>query len=564
MSKHTELEQQLSAALRTRAESASLSNDAWNSIVAQLSGEGGRVDDAGHAVADLVGKSMEVSFDEHRWRRWPYVAIGAAAAVLVLIAVLLAGPADQGTIDSVNNSVNTPDTPTSFAPTLTQDIPAELDSGTITTPEGVARWVHLSGDSNSVPSGDAIPWPTGFAMFERGAARLWLSPDGINWQVDDSLPIPPRTAGARLSFDRGVYWLVTSTSPDGLWRSTDGSTWEAFDTSGVISPGPAGMGPWSDTFSSPITVGDLTFSLASFRAEFPFADYVADYVPAPFDEPCVEGFRELTPGVFEIVPVLGASFYSCTRGLPVLRFEETETGLDVFDNATGVEVGQIAGADLGDMAEIEAGDLNEYRLLVIGDDEIVQLEVPWSAPATLFGTESWIYAYVESGSGLLTVWRSSDGISWSNLGPLSFVSEGSSLSPNLSSVPGGPLVAMATQERAAWETTDGVTWVSAPGELPDAPPPGVGYPGGTTPIRLASGWFANDGSQGGPTDGDGWWMYVGGEWLSLEEIGVEGSPSVGGGGVRSTAIGEITIFYTSGQYLFGRSRNVWILSNEPA
>jgi hypothetical protein len=114
-----------------------------------------------------------------------------------------------------------------------------------------------------------------------------------------------------------------------------------------------------------------------------------------------------------------------------------------------------------------------------------------------------------------------------------------------------------------WATTDGATWTAAPGQLPDAPPPAPGWPGGTTLVRLASGWFANDGSKGGSTDGDGWWIHLGNEWVSLDEIGIEGDPDVFGGGVGSTAVGNITIFYTSDRNLFGQARNLWILSNEP-
>ncbi|MGI9624121.1 MAG: hypothetical protein ACR2PK_14900 [Acidimicrobiales bacterium] len=98
----------------------------------------------------------------------------------------------------------------------------------------------------------------------------------------------------------------------------------------------------------------------------------------------------------------------------------------------------------------------------------------------------------------------------------------------------------------------------SPGQLPDAP-----EWGGATPVRLASGWFANDGSQGGHVDGDGWWIYLGDQWFSLDEIGIEGDPDGGGGGVESTAVGHTTIFYANNHNVIGNARNMWILSTEP-
>ncbi len=55
---------------------------------------------------------------------------------------------------------------------------------------------------------------------------------------------------------------------------------------------------------------------------------------------------------------------------------------------------------------------------------------------------------------------------------------------------------------AAWDTVDGVTWQSMP----------TGWPEGTEPVRLASGWFATEFIEGrhGPERGGSIWMQAGG------------------------------------------------------
>jgi hypothetical protein len=463
---------------------------------------------------------------------------------------------------------------TSLPPLLTQDIPPDVESGTITTPVGEARWVHLSGDMKTLPAGDAIPWPSGFAIFEPpdirrdsqfapveilNPARLWLSADGINWQIDESIPVPSDTESAKLSHNNGEYWLASS-RPLRLWHSTNGELWDEYDLSGLEDPVPAGFDQAPVSLGPVVGGPEVALFSATFGGGFPYADYVTGYSRT---QPCFERLLELEPGVFKITaPDLQKQ---CPAGPPVLRFEESETGLRVFDNSTGDELDGIVGADLTHIAGIAATQFYEQRLFVIRDGQVAPAEVPWAfRGAALFGADGWIYAYQRprGKNAQVEMWRTDDARSWINLGPPAFLAEREAgIEVGFGSILGGRLVARSFSDNGmveTWETSDGVTWKAAPGGLPDAPPP---YPG-TNPLRLASGWFANDGSQGGLFDGDGWWMYLGDEWFSLSDLGIEASPGFGGGGVGSTSIGATTIFYTANRYLLG-DRHMWIMSNEP-
>ena len=63
---------------------------------------------------------------------------------------------------------------------------------------------------------------------------------------------------------------------------------------------------------------------------------------------------------------------------PLLRFEETETGLRVFDQATGDELGFVDGAGLTHIARIaQTDELWGLRVFVIEDGQVTPAEVPW-------------------------------------------------------------------------------------------------------------------------------------------------------------------------------------------
>ena len=333
-----------------------------------------------------------------------------------------------------------------------------------------------------------------------------------------------------------------SLDPYELWRSTDGATWDEYDPSRLLPPGPAGLF-WMGHYEPPVTGSGLTLSHAIYEAHLPLGDWlpllIDDYDPSSDrDAPC-GSLLKVEPTIFQ----LGGSQEGepCPHQL-ALRFEETESGLRVLDNATGAILGEVLGANLSHIerfAEARDGYI-ERRLLIIGDSEITQVEDPWPDDRLdgFFGTQDWIYAYVEDDSDQVSVWRTSDGRSWTELGPSSFPEDG----PRSVTSSGGPL--MARSGAAAWETTDGINWTRTP--VPD------GRPESTYPLLLESGWFANNGTRWSSSHGDVWWMHVGDTWVSLAELGIERHCD----GARPTSVGNTTFFSGWG------CPDWWILSLE--
>jgi len=384
---------------------------------------------------------------------------------------------------------------TSMTPWSIEDLPSDAQWGTLETPLGPAHWVHLT---NALPGlvwgGEALVWPAGFAIFqppiytypgnreELNPARLWVSPDGIEWHTEP-LPIDPAADAASLTFDGGAYWL-TSTDPNGLWRSTDGATWQEYDPRPLAPPGPSwdsGL-PTGDRRVGPqlASIGELTLLYASYGDDHGGSNTIAD---------------------------------------------------DRVD-----------------------------RLYRIDDNTIERVDVPWrwGSPA-LFGVSDFIYAYIKneqsdrSGTivgGDISVWRTTDGRSWTDLGPLNlpdrpviqaepddltFAGAGDTLTITFRDISssGGAYF-------TAWETTDGVNWTPLPS----------GRPEGTNPVHVESGWFSTAGDKGGYLGGQAWWMNVGDTWVSLEDMSA--NAFCGGSHIRAVAN---TTFIFGG----GCAADIWIL-----
>lgn len=513
-------------------------------------------DDAQRMVAHL-----DVPPYEARRYRW---TMAVATASVLLLAGLVVFLADQLSNDGTSPVTEPTPTPTSV-PRLTQDIPPGVESGTVDTPLGTARWVHLGNDDHMVPSllgGVAVSWPTGFAIFEPPSpvgSQLWVSADGIEWHVEQ-LPVPRRAQNVSLSIDEaGVYWLFSSSppQPDELWRSTDGATWDQYHPSELVPVGPSLSSEETD-FLPPVTVGGLTIGYADYGGAFSFNVYGGP-------NSCERLERELEPRVFAIIGDEGEP--GC--GERVLRFVETDSGLQVLDDETGEDLGEIREATLADINRFaETGELFEPRILLIGEDTITPVAPPWTlegccspiSDIRLFAADDGIYAYTQVdtrfGAGVVTVdiWRTNDGLAWTELGPapLPFVPAEIGLW-EFKTMGDGRLVAWNPKLRnAAYETTDGITWETitwAPLPAVQSPVLGGDDPSGAYPIPLESGWFARD--------GDAWWIHLGGTWLSLAELGMEGGP------VTATAIGDTTFFFTEG-WLPGGSNagDLWILSTD--
>ncbi len=519
------------------------------------------------ATQERTARGVDQSFSRRPW----LVVVVAAAAVLILIGGI-------GLLTRVGTDADTPPVEERFEPDrslepprLTDKIPPELESGTLATPAGDARWVRLNADGASVPNGEALSWPNGFAIFKRAdvgrPARLWVSPDGVEWQL---APIPSSddAESVSLTLMDGEYWLI-STNPLGIWRSTDGATWDEYESSGLRPPGPPGLS-WTKWFGSPVSGGGLTLLFASYEANLPFQQYLPQLIDgfnlfSDRDESC-SNLRKLEPGVFQVVGQAGDQ--PCPHRV-ALKFEETGNGLRVLDNVTGTILGEVLGADLSHVERLaEAGDsIFERRIVIIGESgiKVIQAQTPWPTSSfvlKLFGTDEGVYAYVMDPSGDkigLTVWRTDDGQTWTNLGTPSFLQDGpvtgfphfwpldSSLALTIfeSSDDG-------SSSNVGWESSDGITWEPGP----------VGHPDGTNIVRLGSGWFANDGSQGGPSDGKVWWMHIDGTWVSLADLGME-QPEPGC--VIATGI-ENTTFFSRHACVYRESdaHDVWVLSLEPS
>ena len=196
-------------------------------------------------------------------------SINRIIAVSLFVAVGAGGPSFVGTTDaSVPSTPPDAATPspspsgTVVVRMLPDKLPADLPSGTIKTPLGRVRWVHLSGNPNTLP--DPLQprvGPSGLIWFDGGgsreipckesgsqgictaAPRLWTSDDAVSGRVEHPLPVDAGSADLELEGD--TYWLI-ATEPVGLWRSTDLTAWEQVDVSSLVSPGPteAGTGTW--------------------------------------------------------------------------------------------------------------------------------------------------------------------------------------------------------------------------------------------------------------------------------------------------------------------------------
>ena len=526
---------------------------------------------------DAVFDSITAATQSPKWRFQSMFSATRFVVAGVIVALfggfLLSGVLTQQSGDVTPAAVGSasPEATPSIPFKLPAVIPDGIESGTAETPLGTARWVHLSGDyvtprlRHEGDAQGAFEWPTGIAVFappdgdgdgppgsESYAAtikvpsRLWTSGNGIDWELQP-LPVPVDAHDASLTLVDDVYWLVANVwSGDRVWRSADGVTWEEFDPSGLAPPGPSGL-EWHLAYSPPATAGDLTLILRSGSGAIP-----SDFLGGTSE--CRDDMRELAAGVYQTI---GNEDETC----PTLRFEETETGLQVADDATGEDLGMIIGADLGHIEQMRGIEFEgETQILIVGDGEATPVEVPWPAETypdvALYGVEDGVYAYVSDNCcDEVTVWHTTDGHSWDELGPPSFL-EGAPARGFMSyaALPSSLAVSVFDSgSLVAWETIDGIDWSPAP----------EGRPDGTYPVRLESGWFANDGGRFGDPDegGDELWMYVGDTWVSLAELGMEQSAEhcvVG-----KEAVGNTTLFEGVFRCLPSRTPSadgLWILT----
>lgn len=532
------------------------------------------------AVIAAVGAAHPPS--RRPWSMFGAAKLVVAGAIVALFGgLLLAGVLTQPTSDSQPAGLDTtsPDVSPSMSFRLPAVIPDDVESGTLDTPSGPARWVHLSGEWSTLPLlGQALPWPGGIAVFEppEGVqegrpARLWVSADGIDWQVEP-LPFLGDAEPISLTFVDDVYWLHANScgagwippdlcaGGDRLWTSSDGWTWDEIGLDGLGPFEPSVFLDRLPAFAPPVTAGDLTLAVATSVGDFDDLSVMFHEHPGACDS---GPLRSVGDGRYQL---------NCDQGMgPVMRFEETDTGLRVIDDGSGEALGEVPAADMTYIRWLsgeERGPMAEerwfaiQRLFRITDGTIAPIDVPWSQYdyTELFAIDDQMFAFVldieADNVADVTVYRCGDGRSWTDLGQAGFVGGDPEdlvgVGPSgITSVPGGIVLDYSVPQ----ETADGTEWLAAPES-----------PGDSQPYRTESGWFARH--YVWPDGPDDWWVRVGETWLSLAELGMGRSSDWCVEGPHS--VGTTTIFTAEGggACLAGDGRSsfpteMWILDLGP-
>ena len=445
-----------------------------------------------------------------KWRVQPMFDatrfIIAAAIVTSFAGVLLSGVLTQPSDDPLPAvaSTATPEA-TMFPPIqLPPDIPADVRSGTLETPFGPARWVHLTGDETSLPSqfSDLLSTQSGYVVpdfdSQTGTSEgLWRSPDLIRWTLEEPLGIG---AGIIQMWRAGdTYWLSSGGGRDGdvlLWRSRDTETWEQVALEELDPPGPAGYA-WVVQPGQPVTYEEVTIVPLTWTADF---WVVLRELPGIHDleRPALV---KAAPGVFAVKEIesfprgaLSADTYA------TLRMEETELGLRVTDDADGTELAVLEGVSLDFVERLaveEGTPIGGYvvdpvpGLAILDGEGLVALDLPLEAEGlsshALTADQGGFVSVTIGRDGLVHVHHTQDGREWSETDiigddmrePTGFDGVWTWLGPVSS---GSVVLSTAT---GAWQVVNGRL------ERAPAPPGGDGF-------RIASGWVVGPGSRGEP------------------------------------------------------------------
>jgi hypothetical protein len=325
---------------------------------------------------------------------------------------------------------------TSATVELPRDIPEDIPSGSLDTPLGPARWVHLSGDAETLPDIlRPVPVPGGYVSLDEGgigygpcpprevchlSAELWSSPDLLRWE---RRPLPVEADLAQLTLAGGQYWLTVNgmfQNEDGsrdqpsLWRSADTLAWESVDLTHLEPPPPAAI-DWRVQLGTLAASGDTIVIPMTYSAQN--ATSFLGLPPHPDGEDKRGEYAGLEPIDDGSYRVFGAYGTEHDR----VRFEETDGRLRVFDEETGDEL--ISHEGIG-MDFIERWAANgglvptEQRIAVVRDGRAESVELPDSGPGvvpwglTLFGADGGLRAFQTRTDGLVQAWTSPDGTAW--------------------------------------------------------------------------------------------------------------------------------------------------------
>ena len=375
---------------------------------------------------------------------------------------------------------------------LPAEIPEGIDSGTLQTPIGQARWVHLRGDETTLPAElfGLANTPNGYVVLDWDSTplRLWRSPDLTNWTSE---PLNVEARYGELSQADGSYWLRTS-EPGGLWRSTDAASWEQVDLADLEPPGPNGYA-WQFRPGTPAMHDGLV--------SVPF-QWVVDWGVLTRDLPLtddVHDFFEIEPGVYQLVN------YRMEEGsLPVVRVEETDSGIRIVDHEDGTELKVLDGVSLEFVERLTSGEVPSVGGLgVVEDGALVEVELPGdmsrAASQALTVDDVGFVSYSLGPDGLVRVHRSEDGRDWIETDVVGDEAGEPTDIGGVGTAHGSVRIGTGT---SAWTSTDGVTWED------------LGPPTGFDGEPFASGWISGPMAMAGPVGSE---TVVGRIWYLPEE-----------------------------------------------
>lgn len=450
------------------------------------------------------------------------------------------------------------------APTITLPdvLPDGVRSGTVQTPAGPARWVHLTGRSpasrDEVSEGEVIPAPQALVPWKDGIAAmgyfgLWTTSDGVDWTV---VPLPGDPAGPfqRRVLKRvgGTYVLIYTAfgparrDPIRVWTAEDlDGAWREIEASALQAAAP-GAG-WNDVkariAAGPVALADgrIVFSVTH---EYRLPRTTLGLLPLQQ----TKRMKRLAAGRYALCPTPRPRYRgSCSDGGEnakwIVRFEEADEGLSVVNDRNDKRLGRLDGADLSEL--YEGGTGLKVDSFAIDGDTIVPIDAPWPALGLLDSHSSeWRPQTVVFAPGSSTpVFASWD--SRSELRPgdpgVPVVARGlppsqarkttltvSEHADRISAILQTDAGSSTGRTLGAWESTDGVTWREAPPGLPD----------GARLSHTGSAWYA----EGTGVDETGFhgfkhWMLLGGAWVSLDELGFPSDMPP-----EETGLGNVTVF----------------------
>jgi len=343
-----------------------------------------------------------------------------------------------------------PESTTTTNPTieLPAEIPEGIKSGTLKTPLGPARWVHLSGELADLAPNfrDVVSTPEGFITLERldDGATLWRSPNLLTWTSQ-----PLDILAWQLSYTAdGTYWL---NSGNVWWRSQDTASWEQVDLGNPAPPQRDGYA-YADALhlnGPPVEHDGVTI--------VPYG-WGPDYGVVTQDHPLAEqtsGFTEIEPGIYGLAPHIAY--------LPV-RFEQIEGGLRMIDHQDGTELKVLDGISMEFIERLgsDEGDLAVPGLVMVEGDESVEVELPDDmrrADRLWYTTDGPGFTAYALTDGLMTVHRSQDGRDWRQV---TTIGDDAGEPTDIHSVSLYDYPTSAQTDRGLWTTADGLTWHMRP------------------------------------------------------------------------------------------------------